>query len=883
MRNDSLVESVPRDDATQQKTTAFEAEVRRRERAEERLEAELADAKLLQSVSAELISEKDVGAIYEKLVDAAVGIMRSDFASMQMFYPEKGPGGALRLLASRGFSLEARRCWEWVSQQTASSCGEVLRSGRRVVATDVERCEFLIRLGGLDAYLGAGIRAMQSTPLISRSGKLVGMISTHWRRPHEPSERDLRVFDLLVRQAADLLERTHAEQRLRESEARLAADLDAMTRLYELGNQCAQGHKSRAECLGAIVDAAIELSGADKGAIQLFDEDSGALVIEAQRGFGPRFLEFFGRGRPESASACSMALKTGRRALAEDITTNEHFVNQPALSILLAEGIRAVQSTPLISSAGKVRGVISTHFAQVHRPSERELRMLDLLARQAGDYLQRIEAARKLRASEERYHDLFESIDQGFCTIEVLFDDAGAAVDYRFLLVNPTFERQTGLSGAGGRRMREITRQYEERWFEIYGRVALTGEACRFEYEAKDLGRHYEVYAWRIGEPHERKVGVLFNDVTDRRRAAESEGRLAAIVEHSSDAILSIDLDAKILSWNQGAERLYGYTRAEAVGRHVSMLIPENRENEEPQILARIGRSETVKHYETVRRRKDGTLIDVSLTVSPLKDSSGRVVGASKVARDITERVRARETLEQTVSERTARLRETVSELEAFSYSIAHDMRAPLRAMNGYACFLQKDFGEELPPTAQYFLSRISQGASRLDGLITDVLNYSKIARGEMPLEKVDVGKLTQDIVDTYPNLRATGATITIESPIPPVLGNTAALTQCISNLLSNAVKFVSPGTTAQVRVFGEMRGERVRYSVADNGIGIDAEGRQRIFRLFQRLNLAAEFEGTGIGLTIVRKAVERMNGQVGVDSTRGAGSVFWIELPFAQ
>lgn len=741
-------------------TDALELEVRRRQRAEERLEAELADAKLLQGVSAALISEKNIGNLHEKLVDAAVGIMRSDFASMQMFYDDKGPKGALRLLASRGFNLEAQRCWEWVSHETASSCGEVLRSGKRVIATDVEQCEFLIRMGGLAAYLGAGIHAMQSTPLISRGGKLVGMISTHWKRPHEPSERDLRLFDLLARQAADLLERTQAEERLRQSEERLAADLEAMTRLYELGNLCAQSGRSRSQCLAAVLEAAIELSGADKGNLQLVDEPTGTLEIEAQRGFGPAFLEFFGRVRHDSASACGAALNSGTRVVVEDIATNPHFAGQQSLLVLLAEGVRAVQSTPLISSSGRVQGIISTHFARVHRPSERELRMLDLLARQAGDYLQRIEADRKHR---------------------------------------------------------------------------------------------------------------------------DSEGRLAAIVEHSSDAILSIDLDGTILSWNQGAELLYGYPPGEAVGRPVSMLIPEKREDEEPEILARIGRSQTVQHYETVRRRKDGTLVDVSLTVSPLKDPAGRVVGASKVARDITERVRAREVLERTVAERTTQLRETVSELEAFSYSIAHDMRAPLRAMNGYAQYLERDFGEKLPETGKNFLRRIAQGAGRLDRLITDVLNYSKIARGEMRLEKVDVEKLTREIVDTYPNLRESGATVLVQGPIPPLLGNTAALTQCVSNLLSNAVKFVAPGTKARVLIRGEVRGEVARYVVEDNGIGIDEEGRGRIFRLFQRLNLAAEFEGTGIGLTIVRKAVERMNGKVGVDSAPGLGSVFWIELPHAR
>ncbi|HWD94507.1 MAG TPA: PAS domain S-box protein [Verrucomicrobiae bacterium] len=848
-----------------------------------RLEAELADLKLLQAVSAELISEHDIHALYQKLVNAAVSIMRSDFASMQMFYPERGASGALRLLASHGFNEEAQQCWEWVSHETASSCGEVLRSGGRVIATNVEECEFLIRLGGLQAYLAAGIHSMQSTPLISRSGKLVGMISTHWREPHEPSERDLRLFDILVRQAADVVERTRAEESLRQSEERLAADLQAMTQLYELGNVCAYAREHRAQCLDAILEVALNLTHAARGTIQLTDHRSGALVIEAHRSFSQAFLDFFGGPRGHASAICNAAIEKGQRVIVEDITKCDLLRDQPSLSVLLGEGVHAMQSTPLISSTGNILGMISTHFSEPRSPEERELRMLDLLARQAADYLERMDAEAKLRDSQERYRNLFDSIDQGFCTIKVLFDDTGKAIDYQFLLVNPAFERQTGIRDATGRRMREIAPLHEEHWFETYGRIALTGESRRFENAATQLGRSYEAYAWRIGAPEEHKVGILFNDISDRKRADESERRLAAIVEHSKDAIISIDLDAVIRSWNQGAERLYGYTAKEAIGRPVSVLIPENRENEEPNILNRIQRGETVEHYETVRRRKDGSLVDISLTVSPLKDASGRIVGASKVARDITEKVRSRETLERTVTERTAMLSDTVAELEAFSYSIAHDMRAPLRAMHGYARFVEEDFAEMLPQEGKEFLHRISSGAGRLDRLITDVLNYSKISRGEMGLEKIDVEKLTREIVDTYADLSQSGATILIQSPMPPVVANAAALTQCISNLLSNAVKFVAVGKKAQVRVRAETHDHIVRISVEDNGIGIDKEGQKRIFRMFQRLNPATNFEGTGIGLTIVRKAVERMGGCVGVESEPGEGSVFWIELKLAK
>jgi signal transduction histidine kinase len=184
-----------------------------------------------------------------------------------------------------------------------------------------------------------------------------------------------------------------------------------------------------------------------------------------------------------------------------------------------------------------------------------------------------------------------------------------------------------------------------------------------------------------------------------------------------------------------------------------------------------------------------------------------------------------------------------------------------------------------LPPQGQEYARRIAASAARLDALITDVLNYSKIARSEMALSNVDAEKLTREIIDTYGNLRDSDAAILVQSPIPLLLANPAALTQCISNLLSNAVKFVPAGTRPQVRVWAEERDEFIRLWIEDNGIGITEEGVSRIFNMFQRLNPAGEFAGTGIGLTIVRKAAERMGGRVGVESKPGVGSRFWLEL----
>jgi PAS domain S-box-containing protein len=368
-------------------------------------------------------------------------------------------------------------------------------------------------------------------------------------------------------------------------------------------------------------------------------------------------------------------------------------------------------------------------------------------------------------------------------------------------------------------------------------------------------------------------------DVTEQKRAEEMAARLAAIVQHSDDAIFSTDLDGVIKSWNLGAQRLYGYTPAEAVGQQVSILIPEDLRSEQSECLAHVRQGRPIENLETMRRKKDGTVFNVSLTVSPVKDARGNVIGVSKVARDITDKVRAKEKLEKTVAQRTAQLCDTVAELEAFSYSVAHDMRAPLRAMNSYSRILETDFAPALPDQARDFTRRIAAGAQRLDALITDVLNYSRIARSELPLDKVDVEKLTRDIVESYPNVKESAATILIQSPIPPVLGNTAALTQCISNIITNAIKFVRPGSTPRVIIRADHNSECVRLWFEDNGIGISEEGQKRIFRLFQRLNPARDFEGNGIGLTIVRKAVERMGGRVGVQSQLGVGSQFWLEL----
>jgi PAS domain S-box-containing protein len=238
-----------------------------------------------------------------------------------------------------------------------------------------------------------------------------------------------------------------------------------------------------------------------------------------------------------------------------------------------------------------------------------------------------------------------------------------------------------------------------------------------------------------------------------------------------------------------------------------------------------------------------------------------------------------RANLEQRVAERTAQLQTTISELEAFSYSLSHDMRAPLRAMEGYTQLLRNILSDKLGPKEEDFFGRIMASAERLDNLIQDVLQYSRVARAPLELKEIDLEKIVAQVISDYPNLQPPEADIRIQKPLLPVLGHEAFLTQCISNLLSNAVKFVAPGVKPKVTVSTKAYGREARLFVEDNGIGISPENQKQIFGIFQRLHPTTTYPGTGIGLAIVQKAVQRMGGRVGVESTLGKGSSFWLQL----
>jgi PAS domain S-box-containing protein len=378
-------------------------------------------------------------------------------------------------------------------------------------------------------------------------------------------------------------------------------------------------------------------------------------------------------------------------------------------------------------------------------------------------------------------------------------------------------------------------------------------------------------------------------DLQNRLTASEELHRL--ILENIQDfAILTFDQQGAILTWNPGARRTFGYDEEEVRGKKVGFLYtPEDQARGLPERDMAQAIQRGVQAIEQWRVRKDGSRLFITSVLRPILDEGRNLRGFTEVSRDITARQqlqssleRAREGLEQKVAERTASLTEAVHELEAFSYSLSHDLRAPLRAMQGFSEVVLRRYGGGLPKEGHELLERIASSAERLDGLIKDALSYHRVAREPLRVQPVDLDRLLSAILAEQPELFADDHTLEIEHPLLNVVGHEPSLTQCLFNLLGNALRFVAPDRRPRVRIRTEPIGDQVRIWVEDNGIGIPAQDQDRIWKMFIRLN-PEQYSGTGIGLAIVRKAVERMGGSAGVESEPGVGSKFWLQLPAAE
>jgi hypothetical protein len=364
-------------------------------------------------------------------------------------------------------------------------------------------------------------------------------------------------------------------------------------------------------------------------------------------------------------------------------------------------------------------------------------------------------------------------------------------------------------------------------------------------------------------------------DITTRKLAEAKVALLASVVAFSDDAIISKTLDGVITSWNYSAERLCGFTASEAIGQHIGIIIPADRLEEEKSIIELLRQGKEVKHLETVRMSKNGNPIYVSVSIGPVRDSAGNVIGAAKVMRDIGERKKA----EHDLLCHTKALEAANRELEAFAYAVAHDLKAPLRVIQNASVWLEEDLEKLLTPEARVNLALLRSRVQRMEKLLDDLLEYSRIGRttNAKSGELISGSRLMENVLELLapPN----GFCIEVGSSLDNIQVVRMPLQQVLLNLISNAIKHHDK-PTGRIEVAVEDSGSHYRFSVRDDGPGIPAQFHEQIFRMFQTLKSKDRVEGSGMGLAMVRKHVEVAGGEIHLESAVGQGSTFIFTWP---
>jgi PAS domain S-box-containing protein len=363
----------------------------------------------------------------------------------------------------------------------------------------------------------------------------------------------------------------------------------------------------------------------------------------------------------------------------------------------------------------------------------------------------------------------------------------------------------------------------------------------------------------------------------DGPRFPESE-LLPAIVRSSDVAILGTTTSGLVTTWNPAAEKIYGYRAEEIVGQSLTILSPAERIGEIEETLGRISGGEPFVHRETVRRRKDGSTVPVSVTSSPIHDDDGRLIGVSAIVRDVTQQQQARAAAE--LRRQSEELERANQSLEAFTYSVAHDLRAPLRALGGYSSALMEDCGEDLGEAGRGYAERILAASGQMSALIDGLLTLSRITRAEMRPEWVDLGaevaQIAADLQGADPGRRVRFA---IERPVRAWADRRLVRT-VLQNLVENAWKFTSGQDDALIEFGTAPAGDApVCCYVRDDGAGFDPDYAGKLFQPFQRLHAVSDFPGPGIGLASVKQIVGRHGGRVWAEAGVGEGATFYFTL----
>jgi len=476
-----------------------------------------------------------------------------------------------------------------------------------------------------------------------------------------------------------------------------------------------------------------------------------------------------------------------------------------------------------------------------------------------------------LRESEERYRTLFNSIDEAFCVIEMIFDDHDQPVDYRFLVVNPTFERQTGLHGATGKRMRALVPTLEAHWFEIYGKVARTGESVRFVNVAKDMGnRCFDVYACRVGGAGSHKVAIAFNDITERKQMEETlraeDDRVRFVMDSMPQKIITARADGFVDYFNPQWAEFTGLSLEQINNEGWKHFVHPDDLPETMRLWANSISSSEVSLREHRFRRADGEYRwHLSRTV-PMRDAAGRVamwIGSSTDVHEVKEADRRK---------------------DEFLAMLAHELRNPLAPIRNMLEVMKRADGDR--DLTQPALATMERQLRQMTRLIDDLLDANRISQGKISLrrEKVEVASVIRQVVEANgPDYLVARQELAVTLPPQPVFvhADPVRLAQVFGNLLHNASKFSGPGDLISLVI--EQQGNEAVISVKDFGIGIPSGLLPNIFEMFRQGDQTLERTrgGLGIGLTLARRLVEMHGGSVQASSAGvDRGSEFVVRLP---
>ncbi|MBW4622002.1 MAG: PAS domain S-box protein [Cyanosarcina radialis HA8281-LM2] len=757
------------------------------------------------------------------------------------------------------------------------TCGEAVYRGQPIACADIandDRWSSEWR----DLCVAHGILGCHSSPVLGIERSPFGSLMLCFSEARTPTDWEYQLAAFGAQMASIAFERDRSSLALRESEELLSSTFAGVEGAITVVEVLGDGEEFRFLSANR---ACVEWSG-----------------VPLERWIGSRPQDIV---PPEEAQAvCDRyrsALRTGQAVKYEERLT------LPTREIWAYTAV-----TPWRDNDGRIARLVTTSI----------------------DITDRKQAEAALRESEERYRTLFESIDQGFCIIEMIFDAANRPLDYRFLITNPAFDRQTGTQNAQGKTVREIAPNHEDYWFEIYGNVALTGEAIRFENLAAEFHRWYEVHAFRTGEPELRRVGILFNDITDRKQAEEalrqSEEQIRLATTAADLGMWFWQVQPDELVWTDKCKALFGLPADAEVSYEITLNLIHPDDRAAIDEAVRRSLQEGVEYdveYRSVW--SDGSIHWIAAKGRGFYDDRGNPISMMGTVQDITDRVRIERDRERILQQEQA-AREAAENAnrikDEFLAVISHELRSPLNPILGWSQLLQR--GKLAPEKTKTALETIDRNARLQSQLIEDLLDISRILRGKLSLNETPVN-LSTVIRDALETVRLAAEAKTIEltfevidpgvrsqesevrsqesgvreylslsssSPHPPispsphlhVMGDAGRLQQVVWNLLSNAVKFTPQG--GRITVTLTQSETHAQIQVTDTGKGIKPDFLPYVFEHFRQEDGATtrKFGGLGLGLAIVRQIVEMHGGRVGVESQGEAkGATFTVLLPLAS